>query len=136
VAHGDRYAYFLIYASQYGRLSDGRQGNATAFTDWRASVGGINGVPVAHTQASIALPARGSGRSETRALSARAGGPTISIAAWWGTTGEVEALAIFTLDVIGFSPARRMLARIVRRAITVEDGLATASASATPTPGD
>lgn len=131
----DTYAYFLLFASEYGMMPDGRQGNATAFTDWRAAVGGINGLPVARSQARDIVPMGVAGRAETRVLTAREGGPTVTIAGWWGQSHEIEALAIFTPDVVTLTRAKRLLAAEVRAAVWyLENADATPTASTTAVP--
>ena len=63
------------------------------------------------------LPQGVPGVAETRILRAKDGGPTVTIAGWWGSTQEVEALALFTPDVMSLTLAKRILANIVRAAV-------------------
>ena len=117
--HGDSYVFFALFESTYGTLADGRHGNATALVDWRASVAGLWGLSLARSQPKGILPDGVTGQAETRVLRASLGGPTVTIAAWWGDTREVEALAIFTPDLLKLTQAKRMLAQQVRFAVRV-----------------
>jgi hypothetical protein len=114
--HGQSYMYFMIYVSTYGSLL-GHAGNSAAFYDWQASVAGYWRVPLADSQPKALLPAGTSGLAETRVVKAKDGGPTVTIAGWWGATHEVEALAIFTRDNMNVTQAKRILAGMVRYAV-------------------
>lgn len=111
---GNGYVYFAIFRSEYGRLRDGSAGNTAAFADWRKAVADINGLALAGTQPKGILPAGTDGEAETRVLGAAEGGPSVTMAAWWGATHEVEALGIYTGKLLTKQRAQRMLAAQVR----------------------
>ena len=114
--HKQSYEYFTVYVSTYGTLLN-HPGNVAAFFDWQASVGGFWQVPLAKSQPKALIPEGTPGAAETRVVSAKDGGPTVTIAGWWGTTHEVEALAIFTPNIMSVTDAKRMLATMVRYAV-------------------
>lgn len=111
---GNGYVYFALFRSEYGSLPDGSLGNTAAFKDWRSGVSDINGLPLARTQPAGILPSGTAGQAETRVLTTANGGPSVTIAAWWGTTHEVEALGIFTGKLMTMQRVKRMLADQVR----------------------
>ncbi len=117
---GNGYIYFAVFRSEYARLEDGTPGNAAAFGDWRKAVAEINGLRLATTQPTDIVPRGMDGQAETRVLSAAAGGPSVTIAAWWGETHEVEALGIYTGKLMTMQRARRMLAAQIRFVIRSE----------------
>jgi hypothetical protein len=115
--HGSSYSYFAIYVSTYGTYINGRAGNVAAFADWEGTVGGFWHVPLATSQPRGIVPQATAGEAQTRVVQTQDGGPTVSIAGWWGSTEEVEAVAIFTPNVMKLTPAKKVLADLVRYAV-------------------
>jgi hypothetical protein len=117
--HGSSYYLFQIYSSRYGTAYGplgGVAGNIYAFADLHYSVAGYWGLTPARSQPKHLLPDGANGQSETLVLPFKYGGPTVTIAAWWGPSQEIEGLAIFTTDLMSLTQGKRVLANEIRYA--------------------
>jgi hypothetical protein len=115
IYHPDSFFIDCVFVSDYE--SGAAAWNQVAFRDWQKSVLGIWNLPLAKSQPHNLLPSSAEGYAETRLIPADQGGPTVTIAGWWGQSREVEALAIFSPGMMSLTTAKRMLADQVRYAV-------------------